>query len=302
MDKQTRQVRILVLVVHYRSSVALVEMLNCARWLEGDENVGLTIVDNASGQEEVAKIKSAVNEFPSVRLLESPINRGYFGAARFAFHHYLEQGNVLPDWVIVCNHDIEIADKNFFSTLLSHDPKNTGVIAPRIQAMPGRLDQNPFMRKRPGRLRWANLRFVSSNYWAAAIWDWLSRRKSEFRSRVAARRTGSFANSNGKRESIYAAHGSFFIFSRKYFEAGGILDGNLFLYGEEISVAEICRSLGLPVVYEPSLCVLHKEHQSTGKALSRFTYECQKKAMEYVTSRYLSRSQKPVGSCQPDLS
>src|SRR3989442_14004267 len=107
---------------------------------------------------------------------------------------------------------------------------------------------------------------------------------------------------NGRGEFIYAPHGAFFIFSRRYFEAGGYLDGNLFLYGEEISVAEICRSLGLPVIYEPSLCVLHQEHQSTGKVLSRFTYECQKRAMQYVTSRYFSRSPGPAGSCQPDLS
>ncbi len=300
MDKETRQARILVLVVHYRSSDALLGLLNGARWLDGDEDAKLTIVDNASGHEELSIIRAALNEFSNARLLESPTNRGYFGAARFAFDHYLEQGKGLPDWVIVCNHDIEIEDKEFFSKLLSQDPGTVGVIAPRIRVLPGGADQNPFMRRRPGALRWAHLRLVSSNYWAAAIWDWLSRRKSEFRSWVGKRRSASL-NDNAKHESIYAAHGSFFIFSRRYFEAGGYLDGNLFLYGEEISVAEICRSLGLRVIYEPSLCVLHREHQSTGRVLSRFTYECQKKALRYITSRYFSRSQEFASSCQPDL-
>jgi GT2 family glycosyltransferase len=302
MDKVTSQARILVLAVHYRSSGALLEMLNFARWLNDNENVGLTVVDNASGPEELTSIRRAIAEFRNAQLLESATNRGYFGAARFALDHYLGQGRNLPDWVIVCNHDIQIEDKEFFSKLLCQDPRAAGVIAPRIQVLPGEMDQNPFMRRRPGALRWANLRFVSSNYWAAAIWDWLSRRKSEFRSWVAARCGQSRQDVNAKNEAIYAAHGSFFIFSRRYFEAGGSLDGNLFLYGEEISVAEICRSLGLPVVYAPSLCVFHKEHQSTGKILSRFTYECQKKAMQYVTWRYLSRSPKPVGSCPPNLS
>jgi GT2 family glycosyltransferase len=247
-------------------------------------------------------IRSTVTEFPNAELIESPTNRGYFGAARFALDHYLEQGNGLPDWVIVCNHDVLIEDKDFFSRLLCQDTRTAGVIAPRIQALPGRVDQNPFMRRRPGPLRWAQLRFISSNYRAAALWDWLSHRKSEFRSWLAARRRGALLDDNAKRESIYAAHGSFFIFSRRYFEAGGFLDGNLFLYGEEISVAEICRSLGLPVVYEPSLRVLHKVHQSTGEVLSRFTYECQRRAMLYVTSRYFSRSPRPVDSCQPNLS
>lgn len=277
-------------------------MLNCVRWLNGNENVGLAIVDNASGQEEVAKILPAVSRFSNARLLESPTNRGYFGAAKFALDRYLEEGNDLPDWVIVCNHDIQIEDKEFFSKLLRQDPKEAGVIAPRIRVAPGGADQNPFMKRRPGALRWAQLRLVSSNYATAAIWDWLSRRKKEFISRMAARRGQSLQDVNAKSEAIYAAHGSFFIFSRRYFEAGGFLDGNLFLYGEEISVAEICRSLGLRVMYDLSLCVLHKEHQSTGKVLSRFTYECQKKAMQYIKSRYLSRSPKPVGSCQPNLS
>jgi GT2 family glycosyltransferase len=291
-----------VITVNYKSAGAALAFLTSLERAKAFPEIDVVIVDNSEGEEELPKIRPAARKYANVELIESPTNRGYFGAARFAFDHYLEQGNALPDWVIVCNPDIQIEDEEFLSRLFRQDPETVGVIAARIQALPGRVDQNPFMRKRPDSWRWANLRFISSHYAAAALWDWLWRRKREFRSWLVARRRGSFLNVNAKRESIYAAHGSFFIFSRRYFEAGGFLDGNLFLYGEEISVAEICRSLGLPVVYEPSLCVLHEEHQSTGKVLSRFTYECQKKAMQYVTSRYLSRSARPAGSCQPDLS
>src|SRR6185437_3069774 len=102
------------------------------------------------------------------------------------------------------------------------------------------------------------------------FWDWLWRRKSALKSWFAARLSKSTSDTNGKREFIYAPHGSLIIFSRRFFEAGGYLDKDLFLYGEEISVAEMCRSLSLPVLYEPRLRVVHNEHQSTGKALSRF--------------------------------
>jgi GT2 family glycosyltransferase len=302
MDKEIGHARILVLVIHYRSSGAILEMFHSLEWLKGNNEVEFAIVDNASGSEELKKVWPVIGEFANARLLESPTNQGYFGGARFGFDRYLEKKGELPDWVIVCNHDIQIEDKEFFSKLLRENPRTVGVIAPCIQSLPSNLDQNPFMRDRPSPLRWAQLRFITSNYSVAALWDWLWRRKSELRSWVAKRRRTSHLNGNARRESIYAAHGSFFIFSRRYFEAGGFLDGNLFLYGEEISVAEICRSLGLPVVYEPSLCVVHKEHQSTGKVLSRFTYECQKRATLYVTSRYLSRATGPFTSCQPDLS
>src|SRR3989442_12924430 len=106
---------------------------------------------------------------------------------------------------------------------------------------------------------------------------------------------------NGRGEFIYAPHGAFFIFSRRYFEAGGYLDGNLFLYGEEISVAEICRSLGLPVIYEPSLFVVHNERRSTGHVFSRFSFECQKNALRDVSSRYRKDSPHPSVSCATEL-
>ena len=291
-----------VITVNYKSADSALELLASLERTKAFLEIEVIIVDNSPGEEGLSSMRAAVTKHTNAELLESPTNRGYFGGARFGFDRYLEQEGNLPDWVIVCNHDIQIEDKEFFSKLFQENPKTVGVIAPCIQSMPDNLDQNPFIRRRPGRLRWAHLRFISSNHGVAAVWDWLWRRKSALRSWVAKRRGTSNLDGKARRESIYAAHGSFFIFSRRYFEAGGFLDGNLFLYGEEISVAEICRSLGLPVVYEPSLCVLHKGHKSTGKVLSRFTYECQKKAMQYVTSRYLSRSPGPFISCQPDLS
>jgi hypothetical protein len=65
-------------------------------------------------------------------------------------------------------------------------------------------------------------------------------------------------------------------------------------------VAEICRSLGLAVIYEPSLCVVHNEHQSTGNRISQFSYDCHKRALRYVRARYLLGSREFVGSCRPD--
>jgi len=302
MGSEVGKSKAVVITVNYKSADAALTFLAGLERTKAFPEIELIIVDNSPGEEDLPSMRAAVTKYANAELVESPSNRGYFGAARFAFDHYLEQGNGLPNWVIVCNPDIQIEDKEFFSKLFCQDPRAVGVIAPRIEALPGRVDQNPFMRRRPGRLRWAQLRFVSSNYGVAAVWDWLWRRKSEFRAWAAKRPRVSFLNDNASRESVYAAHGSFFIFSRRYFEAGGFLDGNLFLYGEEISVAEICRSLDLPVVYEPSLRVLHKEHQSTGKVLNRFTYECQKKAMKYVTTRYLFHSPEPAGSCQRNLS
>ena len=121
----------------------------------------------------------------------------------------------------------------------------------------------------------------------AEMWDWLSRKKKTLKSRFAARGPKLPPNGSAKGQ-IYAPHGAFFIFSRRYFEAGGYLDGDLFLYGEEISVAEICRSLSLPIFYEPKLSVVHHEHRSLGTGMTRRTYQYHREAVRYVLARYLT--------------
>jgi len=297
MDKALDRMSALFVAVSYRSSESILSMARSMRRWSADQSVGIVIVDNMPITSEVERVRSAVQGLCNAELLESSENRGYFGAAQFALDHYLANGRQLPNWVVVCNHDVVIDDREFFAKLLREDSAAVGVIAPRIQNSPSNLDQNPFMRVRPGRLRWAQLRFVGSNYAVAIFWDWLWRRKSAFKSWFEAQRTKPTTRENAKRESIYAPHGSLIIFSRRFFEAGGYLDKNLFLYGEEISVAEICRSLSLPVIYEPALRVIHNEHQSTGKALSRFTYECQRKAIQYLTTRYFGAHSRQSADC-----
>jgi GT2 family glycosyltransferase len=295
MDKTQEPVSALLVVVTYRSSASTVELVQSVRRWSGGQSLHVLIVDNLPVTAEIDRICSAVRGLHKAEVLESSRNLGYFGAAHFALDHYLAGGHELPNWVIVCNHDVTIDDQEFLRKLLCEDYEAVGVIAPRIQNLPSYLDQNPFMRNRPGRFRWAQLRLVGSNYALATVWDWLWRRKSAFRSWFAARRTESTLQKNAEREFIYAPHGSFIIFSRRFFEAGGYLDKNLFLYGEEISVAEICRLLSLPVIHEPALRVLHNEHQSTGNALNRFTHESQRKAIEYLTVRYFApRSRQSV--------
>jgi len=296
MRPNRKNIKALLIAVHYGAPQPTLELLRCLSQMKHLSDFHILIVNNGVAAYSGAELREAVPWLPSAELFEPTRNLGYFGAARASLDHFLAGNEMLPDWVVVCNHDVLIQDQDFFSKLFSQDPMAAGVIAPRIQTLPGRVDQNPFMRRRPGWLRWAGLRLSFSSYGVAAVCDWLSRQKRAASSYWFARRAHSSPMSSSSRESIYAPHGAFFIFSRRYFEAGGYLDSNLFLYGEEISVAEICRSLRLPVVYEPSLCVLHNEHHSTGHGISRFTYECQRDALRYVASRYLSGAGGPIES------
>jgi GT2 family glycosyltransferase len=86
--------------------------------------------------------------------------------------------------------------------------------------------------------------------------------------------------------TIYAPHGSFLIFSSEYFRAGGSLDFPCFLFGEEVYLAEVLRKLGLDVVYEPSLEVVHQEHKSTKLVKSRELAQAVATAAAYCADTY----------------
>lgn len=286
MQRNSKNVKALLISVHYGAPQPTLELVRCFSRTKSLSELHLMIADNKSGDGSSEALQDAISGVANCELFELAANAGYFGAAKAALDRFLEREGAVPGWVIVCNHDVLIEDPDFFSKLFSQDPMTAGVIAPRIQVLPSRADQNPFMKWRPGRWRRFTMRFYSTAYPLGVVWDWLSRQKRLIGSTISSW----VPRSNGipARQPIYAGHGAFMIFSRRFFEAGGSLDGQLFLFGEEIAVAETCRSLGLPVMYEPSLSVLHNEHQCVGNGMSRRMYGYHRAAVQYVLSKYLS--------------
>lgn len=283
MNLQGNRTRALLIAVSFRSAELVSTLVDSLGRLDEFSALQVLMADNASGAETVAAIRRTIRELPNVELLESTSNRGYFGAASFALDHYLTQGRALPEWVIVSNPDITIEDREFLEKLFHLDSSSAGVIAPRIIVPASSLNQNPYMTQRPGRLKRLTMRLHAHDYLVCKIWDWLSRAKQGVRSfLMGVRQAG---NKGGR---IYAPHGAFIIFSRKYFESGGYLDDELFLYGEEIAVGEICRRLGLPVVYNPSLTVFHNEHQSVGVGMTRAKFQHHRQSIRHVLSKYLT--------------
>jgi GT2 family glycosyltransferase len=245
LNRSGQQKKVLLITVNYRSADTTLLLLDSLFELKRFAELQVVIVDNGSEDGSVARILHKIRQHENVSVLRSPINRGYFGGAKWALDTYSAERGGFPDWVIVSNNDILIDDSEFLERLFSRDPAAVGVIAPQIRSLQSQRDQNPFMEKRLGRWRLLAIRFWGSTYYVAWLHDLIYGLLNLLRARVAGlRRTtvGAGARIAGRR--IYAPHGAFMIFSRKYFESGGYIDDGFFLYGEEITVAEICRRLG----------------------------------------------------------
>lgn len=288
MGSRQSHSRLLILAVHYKTEQAAIFLLDSLNRLSRSDELDTIIIDNASGEGHLSGLRRAVASSPNVELLPLPANRGYFGAAKFALARYLAEGHALPDWIIVSNSDIVIEDQQFLEKLFAIDAASLGVIAPQIVVPALNLNQNPYMKERPRRLKRFTMRLHSHDYFLSVAWDWLSRIKQRLKSKIAPRDPLVVASSNSEQMAIYAPHGSFMIFSRRYFDVGGYLDDQLFLFCEEIAVGEICRNLGLAVIYNPSLAVIHNEHQSVGVGMTRAKFKYHRQSIRHVLSKYLT--------------
>jgi GT2 family glycosyltransferase len=277
-----------IITVNYKGADATERFLASAAGLDGISNARLLVVENGSGDGSAEKLRQAVqqyqNRFKNLELLESSVNRGYFGAARWALDSFLSRGQK-ADWIILCNNDITFGDRRFLAKLLECDPNRGQVIAPAILDRQTGADSNPFLRQRPSPAQLLYYRFWQLHYGLMWIQQWLSPYVRILRRCVASCLQ---RPSLSQRASIYAPHGAFLIFSRGYFEAGGYIDDGFFLYAEEFSIGEICRRLNLPVVYDPRLCVEHNAHRTTGRMCNRVSYAQSCEGMEYILRKYFS--------------
>jgi GT2 family glycosyltransferase len=275
--------KVLIITVNHKGAPSTLKFIESVKKLEARNEAYVMIVDNASADGSVRLIRQAIEGLDNVELMESPVNAGYFGGANWALLQYAARRE-RPDWVIVCNNDVSFDDSFFLVKLLQRDPEEAGMLAPAIVAELTGLDCNPFLRARPTRWQIQRYRFWLSHYYLMAF-------KQNFAplARVVRHKLNWLRKKNvsGGRAAIYAAHGAFMVFSRRFFDQGGFIDDGFFLYAEEFCAAEICCRLRLPVVHDPDLKVSHQGHQTVGRYLSRRVFRYQQDGFGYALKRYL---------------
>jgi GT2 family glycosyltransferase len=282
----------LVIGVNYRTDEHAVTF---ARSLErySTEDVTVILVDNTERDDPSEFVRQIGEGNANIKCMHAPRNLGYFGGANFALAQYLLSSQ-LPDWVIVCNVDIEFSDGQFFSALRELETtESLGVVAPRIWSARWKRDLNPKISRRPSKARMNLYKVIFGNYFLQMAYEILSFLKNGLKASIR-EGLGSFRGrpkidtQTEDAASIYAPHGSCMIFNRRYFSAGGTFDYSVFLFGEEIFVAETAKGLGLAVSYCPWLQILDGEHASTGIIRSRKVAGYMKDATNYLVEHYFA--------------
>ena len=282
-----RHAKVNIVTVSYRNHADTRAFLDSLATVRGFQECNVTVVNNAVGSEDLAEIDEIAASFEgSLTMVHSAENLYYWGGAESVVRRMLDSdsGGVGFDWLIICNNDVLFNDAGFLETLRSCDASDHGVIAPSIISLATGRDQNPFLRKPPGMFQLIKWRALFSNFPVAKVllglrWAIGPLRRFMNRSRLE--------GGVGGRGNIYAPHGAFMIFSRRYFERGGWLDTTVPMYMEEITTGAIAEQIGVPVLYCPVLQVHHCEHATTGTTLTRVRWSRGRVGFSYLLRHYL---------------
>lgn len=258
---------ILTICVNYHNYE---ETVRFVRELLAQKNVSrqtVIVVDNTESCADDNPLTRLSKRDCRVWVVKAEKNLGYYRGAALGLSEYLKR-NPLPDWVIVCNTDIEFVHGNFLENLCAfYGEKPCPVVAPSIYSSLSKQEQNPNFKTRPSRLRMHFYKWIFRFSVLLRLYEVMSLIKRTLK------KTRHNSEKNQKRTDkplrIYAPHGSFIIFHSGYFKKGGSLNHGSFLFGEEIFVAETARQLGLDIVYDPRLKVVHKEHATTSAFKNR---------------------------------
>ena len=198
-------------------------------------------------------------------------NVGYFGAVK----RMMEETDVKQfDFVIVSNVDVKLCDDTLSALFNRYKDidDSIGWIVPQIYSEVEKRDRNPQATTRYSLRRLKLLHFMFKNPWLCFLYK-----------KTAYKRKRLQSHAEGE---IYAGHGSFVILTRRYIEKCGIIDYPMFLYCEEIYLAEQCRINGLRVMYDRSVRIIDMEHASTGKMPSSYYCKCNADALEFVIKTF----------------
>jgi len=272
----------LIITVNYKTSETTIRFLESITKLNDFSKVELFIVDNGSEKSIVEKIGNHLKKInkPNIQFITLPENIGYFGAVNYAIKNHIKEIEKYK-YCVVCNNDIIIKDNDFLKKASCYSEKND-LIAPRIISLVSGKDQNPHREHLVSFVQKIQYRLLFSNYYIGLILYLL--RNVLYRKISSLIRKGKI---NLSERNIFAMHGSFMIFTDKYFLKGGYIDDGFFFYGEEDSVAAICKLINCKIRFVPDLIVYHDEHKtSIANGFKKRIYKHQKEAYRYIKRKY----------------
>ena len=222
----------------------------------------------------VKKLINDLNEIKiSSQIFEPGENLGYLHGCLYGFKEFGEE----YEWAVISNTDIDFVSDSFFSKLLdNHYDSKIGCIGPDITLKVTGKQQNPFALSRPGNALMKFRKVVYANYFLYRLYYVLSDIKNKI----------SHTETRKENEYVYGVHGSVVILRKECIDKFLEDSIQIFMYGEELYIAEKLKENQFLSYYDKNLKIIHNENQSTGKIASQRKQKWCSQSINFLVERY----------------
>ena len=262
--------RVLIACVNYNTYEYLKKYLHSINAsLEGNNNVIVDVVvaDNSTSRQ---FLDCNIFEHLTVKQIFLE-NLGYLPAAAFVIKQNIKKKDY--NYVIISNVDVEV-DVHFFDNLsILKSEEGVGWIAPQIWTEEESRDKNPKVIERYTKSKLEKIKLL----YKYPILDYIYTNTLYIKKKLRPRYN---------EKDIYAGHGSFMILTKYFFDFYSEIHYPLFLFGEELFLAELNRKAGLRVCYQPDLKVIDKEHVSTSKMKKKSYYKYNLDSINFILKTF----------------
>lgn len=272
--------KLALICINYNSYPHLVRFLNSIETSAQGSKIDLQVIviDNSTNSVNSEVLSDFCESSDlSLRIIKTA-NVGYFPGAKIGLD---DMSDAVKEFDFISISNVDLTLDQFFFKRLGNIPidESTGVIAPAIISEKRKDDLNPKIEYRPTRSSLERTLKIFSHVSLFFAYRLLSDIKSKLRG----------TNLSSRKVEMYAPHGSFIIFTKRYFERGGDFDYPRFLFGEEIFVGETCRELNLSIRHHPELVISDIDHGSTSLKSLRFLANEHVKSLNYLLNKYFRK-------------
>lgn len=267
-----------VVILHYKTEK---ETINCAKSimsLENSKNAIVLIVDNASGDDSLIKIKKELNQFENVIYQQNDENIGFSKANNNGYRILKEKYDV--EFVVFLNNDTVIEQRDFFEKIIQISARDSyAVLGPDVYAPVLKTHQNPLYKEIPSiediehemarkKEQINDISFTERQYL-----DNMRKVKIKsnvpfliFKIRAKLLNKNDFFNYKKAAENPVLM-GACLVFTPIYVSNfDSVFMPETKFYFEELILAQRCKALNLKTLYTPELKIIHYHGASTHKA------------------------------------
>jgi hypothetical protein len=219
-----------------------------------------------------------------VRYIRSE-NLGYLPSIASTIEKYKIR---LQDYDYSCISNVDLTlDPDFFPRLEKIEVNSEiGIYAPAILSSALHVDRNPKIVKRPSVSKLKLNRWLFKYAFSHLMLRLVNVLRLQVKQYFKFDNTPLLSAPVASNKMIYAPHGSFMILTKEFVKSDDKLNYPIFLFCEEIYLAEKAIEFGLFVAYRPDLVVFDSEHVSTS-LMKPSSYRKQNfEALSYILTTY----------------